>query len=169
MKIPDFPQYDISEDGVVTRISTGRPVKARLNYGRLLITLIDRSYKHRTVTLMSIMAETYLGPKPGPDYVASTKDGNRLHITADNVIWRTRSAISKEFYNPEQGRRPVRSYNQDSVDLVLNTLEQCDYPVRMSELSYVLQVPYSTIRYSMLKLLDAGLARKTDFGYEVIK
>lgn len=169
MKIPSFPQYDITEDGIVTSIRTGKVIKAHNSKGRYIVTLVGKDYKYHTTSVLYLLAETFIGPRPSKYHVATVKDGNKLNVTVDNVTWRKRSEVNREAYNSGQRRRPTRSYDESSIALVLNALEQYDEPVCMTELSTVLQVPYATVRYSMLKLIETGRARKLERGYEVIR
>lgn len=169
MKIPSFPLYDVSEDGVVTHIDSGRTMKPHMSNGRQLITLMGPDRKYHGVTLLSVLAEAFVGPRPNKHYVAVAKDGDKMHATADNVVWRTRHDIGQEAYNRTQRHREATCFNKDSIDMVLNTLEQFDRPAPMTELSYLLQVPYVTVRYSILRLIEAGKVQKLDSGYEVIR
>lgn len=175
MIIPGFSNYDITTDGVVTHVSTGAIVKQYTvtsrssKYARVSIKSDDGYI--RAYNVMTLLALTYLG-KPLHEGVVRSKDGNNLNVTLSNVEWTTQSSITAQMWRDGKiSGRHVResSYNEDSINMVYETMLAYDAPVSMAELSCELQVSYTTVRYSMTELRKRGKVRKTKGGFEVIR
>ena len=173
MIIPGFSRYDISEDGIITEVRTGRVIPQRIcttrgkRYKRASLNADDNS--SMTPNVLRLLALAYL-KMPDASAVASAKDGNNLNTVVDNVEWLSRSeAMEKAWSVGAIKRRPRESYccTEESKQLIYDTLLAYDKPVTMMELSSELQVPYSVVRYSMAALLRNNSVRKTIDGYEV--
>lgn len=174
MIIPGFSDYSIAPNGVVTRVSTNETVRQytvtcrNSRYARVSIKG-DDGYIH-ACNVMALLALVYMG-KPLHEGIVSAKDGNNLNTDLCNVLWTTQSEItSQRWKSGKMGnqRARERSYNEDSIAMVYEALQAYDAPVTMTELSCDLQVPYTTVRYSMLELRKRGKVRKTKDGFEVI-
>lgn len=172
MIIPGFSKYDITEDGVITNITTGAVSKQYLDpphytYRYKKVRLVDDNNKIRVCSVLKLLALTYL---PQPDYkaVVRVKDGDTLNTTIDNVYWLPYSEMLKIAW--EDGKmhhrkpREGKCCTKESVELVYETLLQLSSPTPMSILSEMLQVPYSTVRYSVEALCRQGRAVKTGIG-----
>lgn len=173
MIIPGYSRYDISEDGIITEIKTGRTVPQRIctTKGKkyMRVSLVDDDNSGRTPNVIRLLALAYL-KMPDEYAVASAKDGNNLNTVVDNVEWLTRSeAMQKAWSVGAVNRRPRESYccTEASKQLIYDTLLAYDAPVTMMELSSELQVPYSVVRYSIAALIRNNSVRKTENGYEV--
>lgn len=167
MVIPGFSAYDISEDGVVTHLATGREVKQYCvtpdSFHRYIrVGLIDDDGNRHACNVLRLLALTYL-EKPSEPCVARALDGDNLNVKLSNVAWEPYATSTKFAW--KSGRYATRKHKpslcctQDSVDMVLNALEQLDQPVTIAELSRILDVPYSTARYSLMYLRDIGKAK----------
>lgn len=174
MIIPGYSAYDISEDGVVTKVSTHEViqpyiVKRRNNISYTYIALVSNDRRLRVHNVLRLLAITYLG-MPERGYVARAKDGNNLNATLSNVVWSTRRDVTKQTW--EEGKMATREkrqrcYNDDSIELIYETLLAYEEPITMAELSCILQIPYTVVRYSMQELRKTHRVRKTDKGFEV--
>lgn len=164
MIIPGFSAYDITEDGVVTYIDTGRvmrPRKTRSNehYDYIRVSLIGDDGKQHACNLLRLLALAFID-KPDVPCVARAKDGNNLNVTLSNVEWvpyaySTRCAWDSGKY---ANRKPKKSTccTAESMEMVLNALEQLAEPTSTAELSRVLDVPYSVVRYTIMALVKHG-------------
>lgn len=175
MIIPGFSNYAIDTNGVVTNIVTGRVLKTRTakvgNNVYKQINLTDDEGNTRVYNILALLALTYLG-KPLHEGVAMAKDGDNLNTTLDNVVCTTRSAVTKRVWSDgKMANKHTRSrcYDADSIAMIYEAMKAYDAPVNMTTLSVDLQVPYSTVRYSILCLRSADKVRKTDAGFEVIR
>lgn len=175
MIIPGFSDYDITEDGVVTKISNGKEIKqsvvairqAKENYKRVCLKSDKGDIRMHNV--LALLAIAYLGESNGR--VARAIDGNNLNTTLSNVEWISRSDLQAESWQRGAATRKPRKrcYDEDSINMVYDAMSAYDMPVRMADLSADLQVPYTVVRYSMQALRDQGKVRKTSLGFEVIK
>jgi len=174
MVIPGFDQYDISEDGVVTEIATGKVCKqtvCKYVNGNNFVQVSLRK-DNGDVTTRSALRLLALAYKPRDDYhnmVVVPKDGDGTNISIDNIQWKSRVELSKEKYNKNQARRTSKLCSPETVENLHNAMCALDEPMTMAELSSLLEVPYSTVRYSMIVLVQEKLVRRTRQGYEVIK
>lgn len=176
MIIPGFPDYDITEAGAVSRISTGKvvePVVTHLSGSRqyLRVCLLGTDGIYRMHNVMKLLALAYL-EKPEGATIVVAKDRNNLNIALDNIEWTTHGKVVKAAWDEGRisDRRPrPSSCNEDSIEMLHNTMLLLDGPTTMTELSYMLQVPYSVVRYSMAALRERKLVRKTEKGFEVVR
>jgi hypothetical protein len=86
--ITSFPQYEVSDDGMIRHRDTQRVRKPRSNNGYPCVTVKDGRrrvplYCHRAV------AEAFLGPCPGPGYLVAHRNGNRGNPCLGNLRWAT--------------------------------------------------------------------------------
>ena len=176
MTIPGFSNYDITEDGIVTDLATGKEIIATAStvkggHTYLRVTLVDDAGNRRMHSVLRLLALAFL-EKPDDTAYAAAIDGNNLNAVLSNVKWRTRKELVADLW--KRGlihRRPRKASccTDESTEMLYDALCAYDKPVTMVELSSQLCVQYSVIRYSMQRLLDAKKARKTIDGYEVIK
>lgn len=98
--------------------SVYRPGKIKKQYiakrGYLSTTLTSNG-KTRTKTVHTIVAEAFLGPKPGPGYEVDHIDGDRFNNRADNLEWVTKR---------ENYARMVRHQGQLAIYDKVRELEQ---------------------------------------------
>lgn len=175
MIIPGFNNYDITEDGIVTRVDTGKVLKRylyTLPSGKQYyhVSLIRDDYNEVAVphSIMRLLALTYLPPRPA-NYVACAKDGNNLNTVVSNVEWRDRADVSRVHMKVDRKKRTSMHCNEETKATLLFAMKALDEPLTMTELAVTLEVPYSTIRYSMAALIKEHKVKKTIRGYEVIK
>jgi hypothetical protein len=95
---PDFPDYEIHDDGRVFRIRVGRQNKGKIGEisGRVLKESGYRQFKlcHADGSKVVIRAnrlitEVFHGPAPSEEHHACHDDGVRLNNRADNLRWDT--------------------------------------------------------------------------------
>lgn len=174
MIIPGFSKYNIEADGVVTKVSTGVVVEPHIVrsgsscYARVSLRSDDGHV--RVYNVLTILALAYLG-KPIHEGIVIAKDGNNLNATLDNVVVTTKSEIATRSWrngSMANRRKRERCYNESSIEMVYDAMQAYGRPVTMAELSCDLQVPYNTVRYSMMALCKRLKVRKTEEGFEVI-
>lgn len=176
MIIPGFTKYDLSTDGVVTKIATGKIIKPQIMRVRSHVYKVvylhdDADNAIHACSVMRLLALTYIG-EPEVSSVAKAIDGDNLNTVVDNVAWVPYANHVKESW--DAGKMAHRTPRQsacsaDAIAMVRETMKAYDRPVSMAELSAELQVPYAIVRYAMLALRERGIARKTKEGFEVIR
>lgn len=100
--VPDWPDYQVSTLGRVKRITAttrnppghilriGYP---KCGYGK--VTLCT-SAKGQDKMVHLLVLETFVGPRPGPEYEGSHKDGDQTNNRLDNLEWKTRLQNRKD-------------------------------------------------------------------------
>lgn len=58
-------------------------------------------------TLAKVVLEAWVGSPPGEGYIAAFKDGDRRHMTLDNLCWRTRSEHVRAMVDDGRYRRDI--------------------------------------------------------------
>lgn len=85
-----FPGYQVSECGDLRRISTMTRIKGHLNFdGYPSYHLKDHDRCSREVQAHTLVAEAFLGPKPGEDFQVCHRNGSRLNCHFSNLRWGT--------------------------------------------------------------------------------
>lgn len=177
MVIPEFSSYDITEDGVVTHLESGRLMKvyktcSSKHYPYMRVSLVGDDGKRHTCNVLRLLALAFLDKPDGP-CTARAIDGDNLNIRLSNVQWvpyaeSTTYAWKSGRY---ENRKPKQSTccTRDSMELFLNTLEQLSDPVSAAELSRLLDVPYSTARYTLRTLEQHGKVKRIVWkGYVLV-
>ena len=174
MVIPGYSRYDITEDGVVTEIATGKEIKRHDGDWRYIwVSVIpDGDRVRRQTNLHVLLALTFLGPRPD-GHVVRFLDHNPRNITLSNIKWATRGEVRNNASNVDANGSIVgnrvpkanKACSPENTQLIYETLEILDRPVSMLELSDMLQLPYSAVRYSMYALMAMGKAAATKGGY----
>ena len=175
MVIPGYSAYDITEDGVVTHIATGNVIKHRIAtvqkyYKYDQVTLISDEGKRQMCNVLRLLAMAYLD-KPEDLCTARAKDGDNTNAVLSNVEWVPYIEASKQAWRRGKmhKRKPRQSsVTEDSINLLYDTLLLFNNPIPMTTLSRELELPYSTVRYSMYALIKQGRARKCEEGFEAI-
>lgn len=93
---PDFPDYQVQEDGRVFRVraNDGRAALGEI-FGRVLrsgyrqFKLVDASGSQRLIRANRLVAETFHGAAPTSLHHAAHINGERLNNHADNIRWAT--------------------------------------------------------------------------------
>jgi len=94
--IPDWPEYEVAEDGEVRRAAAGRGTRA----GRSLKPWVNRKTGYLQVqlwrqnrgwktTVHRLVAITFLGRPPAPEHVVAHNDGSRRNNHWTNLRWAT--------------------------------------------------------------------------------
>lgn len=95
--IPSLPGHFASSDGQVRREGDKirKPQMARSGYYYLGFVVDGKHFKR---TVHSIIAETFIGPRPFPEAQVRHLDGVRVHNAADNLIYGTalENAVDRE-------------------------------------------------------------------------
>jgi hypothetical protein len=95
--VKGFPDYCISENGVITRVSDfknrteGSVIRHRIERGGYAIIGLYKDGKQVTRTVHSLVAETFLGEPPTGKHEVAHADGDRLNNRVSNLRWATRS------------------------------------------------------------------------------
>lgn len=176
MIIPGFSDYDITPGGLITCLSKRRDVKHTVStingmYKYKTVVLVDDNGMHRTCNVIRLLAMTYL-EKPEARCVARAKDNDNTNAVLSNVEWVPYADVTKRQW--ESGKMDGRkkrqsSVTEDFIDLLYDTLCLYDEPVTVTDLSHVLDVPYTTARYAMVALRNRGKATKVKKGFEAIR
>ena len=175
MIIPGYSHYDITEDGIVTNIETGKALKAGVTwsngYAYKMVSIVGDDGVKRKVSLLRLLATAYL-PKPDCACVARSKDGDNTNTILQNVEWvPCTERVKLDWSNGLMDNRKKRNrcYDKHSIALVYDTLEAIEEPMSVAALSRMLDIPYSTVRYSVDALEKRGRVRRTKYGVEVQK
>lgn len=175
MIIPGFTKYDISEDGVVTKVDSDsviEPYKVRLgDYTYVYARLVDDSGICHNQNIIRLLAIAYL-QKPGVPCMARAKDGDNTNTVLSNVEWVPYADSVKKAWDSGKmsHRRPRQnSVTEEFISLLYDTLCLYDTPITVTALSNELEMPYSTVRYAMIALIQRGKAIKHKKGFEAIR
>lgn len=166
MIIPGFSAYDVDEHGVVTEIATGKVIKSKFNR-YWFVRLTDDDGCRFTIGVHNLMARAFLPPIIGTDAV-TFRDNNPRNIELSNIVIMSRSELSKLHINDKQGRRKSKTYSDEARAMLLDTMSVLDGPITLADLSELLGVHYSTIRYTMQKMIEDGQAAKVEGGFVLL-
>lgn len=172
MIIPGYNAYDITEDGIVTIAATGKVLPTHIarvsnDYVYKRVQLVDANGQKKQVSIIKLLAMTYLG-RPDRPSVARTKDGDNTNTVLSNVEWVACNSNSYVHSRPMSRKNKKACYDDNSVALVYDTLKELDEPRTVAALSRILDLPYSTIRYSVYALIERGRARRVQGGVEAL-
>ena len=82
----DFPNYDISEDRIITN-SKGKIIKGEIsNNGYRRVSLSNDDIKHKKMSVHRLVAETYI-PNPHNYPEVNHKNENKLDNRVSNLEW----------------------------------------------------------------------------------
>lgn len=108
--------YEVSDLGGVIQVGPGnvkrgtwenrlpRVVATYLRNGYPRVRVRDLTGKVSQKSVHTLVAESFLGPKPSPDAVVRHLDGTRDNNTADNLMWGTPKENSRD--RKDHGRDP---------------------------------------------------------------
>lgn len=125
--VPGHPGYQASSLGRIRSISRTLP-DGRQWRGRVLKTKITRygyegvsialgrkdlGYRHTHVHI--IIAETFLGAKPGPEYEVAHNDGSRTNNRVSNLRWTTAKGNAEDRDRHRRTFHPKGSLHPNSI------------------------------------------------------
>lgn len=120
VKHPDFPDYWVYSDGVITRACDSKRYQKAgdVVWGRVLESgyrqhkLTDAQGKQRLVRTNRLVCEAYWGCAISPKHQAAHKDGNKLNNSADNLYWATAKQNKADSINHGTSVKGARTRNQ---------------------------------------------------------
>lgn len=105
-------KYDVSNFGQVRNAKSGVVlVQATVKLGYKIITLLLANRKRRCTTIQFLMAEAFIGPRPGAlfEWEAAHEDGSKDNNRLDNIAWKTRKRNNEDrVKHGTTGRRECR-------------------------------------------------------------
>lgn len=125
--IAEFPTYEVSNEGRVRNLSTGRILRqAQHPRTGLWMVPLQKNVRQHTRNVHRLVATEWLFPPPEEQgYVPIHIDGNRSNNRADNLDWRTLSqarAISEQNAR-EEPMDPRKVLAVDTNTVYNNALE----------------------------------------------
>lgn len=153
--IKDFPNYSISEEGIVKNNRTGRILKGGLDLdGYKMVTLCDRG-RRRACKVHREVALTFI-PNPFSYPVVNHKDGIKTNNHIDNLEWctvsyNTRHAYSLGLRSQKGEKNNGCKYPDSVVEFVVSNYTGGN----IAEYASSLGIPYPAV-YAFIK----GLRRK---------
>lgn len=89
--VPGWPGYHVTSFGRVWSAKTRRFLRTSVSRTGYLTVCLSHRGRRRTITVHTLVARAYLGPKP-PGTEVNHVDGDRLNNGSDNLEYVTRSA-----------------------------------------------------------------------------
>ena len=93
MGVKIFDKYEISENGIIRNIKTGRELHQFPNRRGYMVVQIAG----KTRTVHRLVATAFLTPEHGRDFI-NHKDGDKRNNSVDNLEWCSRSENMKHAY-----------------------------------------------------------------------
>jgi hypothetical protein len=86
--IPGFPDYEVSDHGLIGKISTGRLMStSQTQFGHIKVSLINDTGRH-SVSVARLVASAHVpAPRPRCDAVILL-NGDLSDVRASNLAWR---------------------------------------------------------------------------------
>ena len=95
-RLKNFPNYEGSSEGRIRNIRTQHVQRLVPNEKGYLKVSLHKDKKHYYVKASRLIAETFLGERPGMD--VRYKNSDRSNISANNLEWCTRSELIRDAY-----------------------------------------------------------------------
>lgn len=108
------------------------------------------------------MAELFI-PNPLGKKTVNHIDGNPQNNQLSNLEWATYSENSQRAYKSSyiDRRRKASSVTDSTKSIVLLTIKEYeDMELSVADISELAQLPYSAVRYSIVRLIEEGRLRK---------
>lgn len=121
-----FPEYSVSDQGMVRSEKTGRHLALNINqYGVVQVGLMRNGKQyHRSVPLL--VAKAFLPSVGGPFDTPINLDGNRLNNRLKNLVWRPRwfaIKYNRQFRHPYPNSIMLPLIDSKTGDISENSLE----------------------------------------------
>lgn len=87
--IPDFPNYEISKNGIIRNKHTGRILKRGVHQDGYPQVALQKHKKQYTRLIHRLVLETFIGPRP-KGMKACHNNGNPIDNRLENLRWDTR-------------------------------------------------------------------------------
>jgi len=128
--VPSFPDYEVSDDGRVRRVTSARTRRAghvvrgalrgRPHSRYWSYKLVSPNGRKCTVWAHRIVLEAFVGPPPSATHQAAHGDGNPLNNRLENLRWATPTENNRDKTrhgtNPFHGtKNPRAKLNEDLV------------------------------------------------------
>ena len=111
--ITGFPNYEVSNDGDVVNLVTGRQLKPiRESTGYLHVTLCHEGHHHQT-SVHRLVAQEFISNPDSKPFVNHI-DGDKTNNQVDNLEWCTQSENMKHAYRTGL-QKPIPSQIQQSL------------------------------------------------------
>jgi NUMOD4 motif len=88
--IEGFSRYEISNQGEIVNVYTGRPMKYRMNGNGSLMVDLTRDDGQYTRSVRYLVAKTFVKGRNDIFNTPILKDGNQQNCVATNIAWRPR-------------------------------------------------------------------------------
>lgn len=145
IKIPNYENYELSSDGVVTNTNTGRKLKSdKTNRGYFRITL-SKDGTTKRISLHRLVAELFID-NPLNKQTVNHKNGDKSDNSVSNLEWMTQSENQKHAKEtglcPRGEDNPANKY---SAVLITKICEMIQQGVKSKDIREMLSVSKSLI------------------------
>jgi NUMOD4 motif. len=127
LPIQDFPIYEISNEGVVANIDTGRRLTPTYNQKGLLMVGLMRGGVQYKRQLDLLVARTFLAPHENENFTSLIHlDGDQGNVAEDNLMWRPRwfrIAFHDELRSPDFHQWTAPFYVEQTGEVFNNPYE----------------------------------------------
>lgn len=148
----EYPDYEVSEEGDVRNIVTGKPVKVIRNGNSRTVHLKDEWGKWHSISLIRLMAEAFYG-NGGKDEKPYFIDNNPLNLHIDNITWKKKKITHRESKVDILRDYAVRIVELDEIWYNARIMaEHKKYPIR--SIQRCLEYPEYTFLGYHFELLD---------------
>lgn len=106
-EISGFPEYVVSDRGVVANARTGRTLVQSKNPHGVVFVILRRDNKPHSRAVSRLVAEAFIPNENDSMDTPMHLDNNREHNYVENLVWRTRSFVhtyKRQFVYPYQNR-----------------------------------------------------------------
>jgi len=111
--IEEFPNFEVSNDGIVRNTKTGNYITSRIQDDYYVVELFDYPNKRQKTYRVNILVATYFLHRPKGTNVVHHIFGNKLDNRAENLEWVTFSKNTKEWQKTRDYTNEVEQYNMD--------------------------------------------------------
>lgn len=174
--IPGFNnRYKIYENGTIVDTVTDtkvQPIHSSRSQGRYPTVSLETSepisgrikpaYRHKQYKVHHLMAEVFI-PNPLNKKTVNHIDGNTQNNELSNLEWATHSENAQHAYTHSKAGRTKKPscVTEQTKSIVLCALAEyggCE--VSIADISDATELPYSAVRYSIVRLIEEGRITK---------